>query len=437
MNWLTIAWKNIWHRPLSSLLSIILFGLGVGLISFLLMFNKQVKAKFDSNLAGIDLVVGAKGSPLQLILANMYHIDAPTGNIPLKEARPFLNPKHPLIEKVVPLSLGDSHKGYRVVGTNKEFLSFYELEVNEGREWNASMEVVVGAVVASRLEISLGDMFQSSHGLIDDDDFIHDDAEPFVVVGILKPSGSVADQLILTHSQSVWDVHGDHDHNDHAHEDGSGHDHAHDDYAHDDHDHGDPEKSKKLVDLYSIADGSDESITSMLLRFRGRSYQSLNMARNINENTSLMAASPPIEITRLYSLMGVGVDALEKLIWIIGIVAVLSIFISLYQSLRQRKYELALMRVQGASSANLFSLISLEGLILAILGCVVGLAAGRLGMMTLATRLEDSYKFPFDIWQFDESNWMLIGGSLIIALIASFIPGWAAARTNVHETLAG
>ena len=117
MNLLKLSWKNLFAKPLSTLLTLVLFALGVGLIIFLILFNKQLQNKFDSNLANIDLVIGAKGSPLQMILCNMYHIDNPTGNIQIEEAKPFLNPKHPLIAKAYPLSLGDSQKGFRIVGT--------------------------------------------------------------------------------------------------------------------------------------------------------------------------------------------------------------------------------------------------------------------------------------------------------------------------------
>ena len=105
MNILSLSWKNLTNNALSMLLSLVLFALGVGLISLLLLLNRQVDEKFDKNLADIDLVIGAKGSPLQMILCNMYHIDAPTGNISIKAVRPFMNPKHPLIKLAIPLSL--------------------------------------------------------------------------------------------------------------------------------------------------------------------------------------------------------------------------------------------------------------------------------------------------------------------------------------------
>ena len=157
MNLFTLSWKNLANKPLSMLLSLVLFALGVGLISLLFLLNQQLQDKFDKNLAGIDLVVGAKGSPLQLILSSMYHIDAPTGNISIKEATPFLRPGHPLIQTAVPLSMGDSHKGYRIVGTTPDILGLYEAEVAEGRVWNATLETTIGAASSTRACRPLGD----------------------------------------------------------------------------------------------------------------------------------------------------------------------------------------------------------------------------------------------------------------------------------------
>ena len=144
MNLLNLSWKNLVNKPMSMLLSLVLFALGVGLISLLLLLNTQIQEKFDKNLAGIDLIIGAKGSPLQMVLSSMYHIDNPTGNVSIKEVRPFLNPKHPLIKNAIPLSLGDSYGGYRIVGTLPKYLDLYNAEIGSGRMWEADFEVIVG-----------------------------------------------------------------------------------------------------------------------------------------------------------------------------------------------------------------------------------------------------------------------------------------------------
>src|SRR5210317_645495 len=118
MKAIVLAWKNLFDKPWQLVLSLLLFSLGVSMIGFLILLNKQVKSKFDNNQVGIDMVIGAKGSPLQMVLCNMFHIDNPTGNIKISEAKAYFNPKHPLIELTVPLSLGDSYRNSRIVGTN-------------------------------------------------------------------------------------------------------------------------------------------------------------------------------------------------------------------------------------------------------------------------------------------------------------------------------
>lgn len=421
MNILHLSLKNILNKPLTLVLNLVLFSLGVGLISLLLLVNVQLEDKFEKNFAGIDLVIGAKGSPLQLILSSLYHLDAPTGNMPISESKAFLNPKHPIFKKAIPLSLGDSHKGYRIVGTNASFVDLYEAKLSEGKMMEETMEVVVGATVAENLKIKTGDQFQSSHGLIEDENLIHEDAKPFIVSGILGKTGSVIDQLIVTKTQSVWAVHEDHDHEGETEEE-----HA----AHADHDHEHAAEEKPLTEY------EDQSITSLLVQFKGRNIQALNMARNINENTNFQAATPAIEINRLYTLLGVGEEALKALAMLIIFVSGLSIFISLFSSLRERKYELAVMRTLGARPGFLFQLIVFEGIVIAVLGFLCGIALSHGSMVLLADFLEKSYRYDFSAALFLKEEIYLFGGSLIIGIIAAIIPAFQASKTDIHATLA-
>jgi len=414
MNLITLSWKNLTNKPWMTLLSVVLFALGVGLISILLLLENQLQEKFEKNLAGIDLVVGAKGSPLQLILSSMYHIDAPTGNISLKEAKPFLNPKHPLIELAVPLSMGDSYRAYRIVGTTQEFIGLYKAEIATGEIWEHNFEVTIGHGVALDLGLSIGDKFNSSHGLMDDDDFAHDDVESFVVVGILKPAGSVIDQLILCTPQSFWLIH-DHE------EEEEDHQHTASDNQH---------------PASLLQEDPERQITSLLLTFKGHNFQALNMQRNINENTEMQAATPAIEINRLFNLMDAGEQALRILAMVIIFVSGLSVFISLYSSLRDRRYELALMRVSGGTPAQLFLLIIMEGLILAIVGYGVGILLSHGGMEIFAGVMKESNRYSFSGLQFLPGELYLLVGALGIGFVAAILPAIQASRTDISETLA-
>jgi putative ABC transport system permease protein len=483
MNLLRLSWKNLTHQPWSTGLSLVLAALGAGLISLLLQLNHQLDQQFQRNLAGIDLVVGAKGSPLQLILSGMYHIDAPTGNIPIAESKAFLNPRHPLIKKAVPLSLGDSHRGHRIVGTTYDFLDLYEAEIAQGKRWEAPLEVVAGAAVADKLGLRLGDTFKSSHGLIEDEDLVHADADAFRVVGILKPTGSVADQLLLTSNESLWVVHEHHaDHteasapvapgtqtaaaegasdgaaDEHAHGNEHGHadEHAHehgdenihaDEHAHehgDEHAHTDEHAHEHASQTYAqlyppgkpLMEYTDKDITLILVQFKGRNAQTLNFPRNINENTNLQAAVPAIEISRLYATMGAGEQTLRWLAAVIIIVSILSIFISLYANLDNRRYELALMRVMGASRSRLFSLLLLEGSLLAFIGSLLGLLLSHGGLSVVADYFSDAYRYDFQAWALLPAELQLLGGALLLGVLASLVPALRASRTDIHKTLA-
>lgn len=417
MNLFRLSWKNLISRPLSLVLSVILFALGVGLISLLLLLNKQLEEKFEKNLAGIDLVVGAKGSPLQLILCNMYHIDAPTGNIDIKDARAFLREGHPLIEQAVPLSLGDNYRSYRIVGTSSKFLDLYDASIGEGMVWNEHFEVTIGADVARALSIGIGDTFHSAHGLQHDEDMMHDEGKPFKVVGILKPTGAVIDQLILTSTPTIWMVH------EHGGEESEEHDQE------GDHEHSHPAYDQPLHTYV------DKQITSILLMFKGRNFQTLNMQRNINENTSMHAASPAIEINRLFSLMGIGLETLQVLAWVIVFVSGLSIFISLLTSLKDRKYELALMRVMGAGRFKLFTMIVLEGLLMAAVGYVIGIALSHVSIEFLATKMQASYRYSITGSVFLKEEVWLFAGCLVVGFIAALIPAVEAYKSNISDTL--
>ncbi len=437
MNIFKLAWKNLTNKPLNMLLSLVLFALGVGMISLIFLIEKQVQDKFDKNLADISMVIGAKGSPLQMILCNMYHVDDPTGNISIGEVKAFMNPKHPLIEKAVPLSLGDSYLGFRIVGTTTDYPDLYEVKIGEGKLWSNNFEVTIGADVARIANLKIGSTFHSTHGFLSDGMNGHEHGE-FKVVGIFESSNSVIDQLILSTTQSIWEVH-EHeegtpateetptdDHEGHNHDD---HDHAHHDHNHD---HGPAAPQKPLVEEV------DKEITALLIKMRAsskKSFQALNMVRGINDNTEVLAASPAIELNKLYDNMSLGESFLRNIAMLIVLVSGLSIFISLFSSLRDRKYELALMRVMGASPAKLFFLIILEGLLLAILGYIIGIALSHFGMMIFGGQMQDKYHYAFSASQFLREEFYLFFGALFIGFLAAVIPAVQAFRTDISQTL--
>ena len=355
MNISRLAWRNIIYNPFNTILSILLMTFGVGVISLLLLLNNQIDKQLQDNLRGIDMVIGAKGSPLQLILSSIYHIDNPTGNISYKEVKKLT--KNSMVDLTIPLSYGDSYNGFRIVGTSQEYIDLYDADLSEGVLWDKSMQVVIGSAVADITNLSIGDMFCGTHGF-GDDGHVHDHHH-YEVVGILKQSNTTIDKLIITDTKSVWDVHNTHEH------------HTCEDHDHHDHHHADENYNE---DIYN----SDKfMITSMLVRFKSP-VAFMQMPRKVNETTNLQAAMPVLEINRLTNLLGFGVQTINLIALIIIIVSGLSIFFSLYNSLKNRRYELALIRVHGATKLQLIKLVFLEGLTISTLGTIFGLMTSRL-----------------------------------------------------------
>lgn len=451
---LKLAWRNIKVRPLSAIITLLLFSTGVSIIAVVLMMQAQMKGQFERNLASIDMVVGAKGSPLQLILSSVYHVDFPTGNISLGEAQLVKN--NPMVEQAIPVALGDNYKGYRIVGTEESYLKLYGANVDQGSIWQQELEVVIGHVVAEDLGLSIGDEFAGAHGL--GESLQEHDEHQYRVVGILAPTGVVVDQLILTQVSSIWAVHeeghdhaareqDEHGHDAHDHENHEHDDHEHGEHANESHDHGHDHGVDDLDDEFDEADfegtipieeepkkPQEKEITALLVTFKAP-IAKLQVPRMINENTNMQAASPVFESERLFKLVGVGVDAMEKLAIFILLVSGLSVFFSLLQGLNDRQYELAILRVLGASPNRVFGLIMLEGVLLALIGTVFGLLLSHVGMSIMAGYLQDVYHYAFTGWDFILQEWYILGGGLCLGVLAAVVPALMASKTDISQTL--
>ena len=414
MNLFKISTSNLKDKPLTSFLSILLMSLGIGIISLLLLAGKQIEEKFTRNVAGIDMVIGANGSPLQLILSSIYQIDAPTGNISMEEANRLT--RSPLVQSVIPLSMGDSYQGYRIVGSNQKYLEHFEAQFAEGKVFSQAMEIVLGAKVAKNLGLKVGDRFASQHGFNEEGE-AHKEKK-FKVIGILKSTNSVLDQIMITPLESVWAVHESHE----PEEEGKG------------------ANALKLLEenpvgANSIRPESDQQITSMLVKFRNPAM-GMMMARSINLNSTMQTATPAIEINRLFALMGFGIDALKLIALVIIIVSGLSVFVSLYNSLKERKYEMALMLSMGASRTKLFFLLLLEGLIISVIGFVMGIFLSRLGLWIMSENVEQNFHYDFNVLSLLTEEFWLFLGALFIGLLAAAIPSLGIYKIDISRTLA-
>ncbi|WP_127127128.1 ABC transporter permease [Pseudoflavitalea rhizosphaerae] len=419
---LKIAWKNLWQKPLNTLLSWLLLAVSVAIISVLLLFQQRFEQQFSRSISNVDMVIGAKGSPLQLVLSAVFHIDAPTGNIKYAEVEKWM--QHPYVATAIPLAYGDAYKGYSIVGTTQEFVKQPGIGLIRGKFNAADFEVVAGHGIAQKLGLKPGSKFYSTHGN-DEHAEAHND-HPYTITGILKPTGQITDNLLITNLESVWKIHEHGEQGDHEAENDEEHHAEHTGEHHAEHDE---------QHQHQNADSTSRELTAVLLKFRNP-VASIQLPRTINEQTGLMAAVPAIEINRLFSLFGIGIDVLTAVGIGIMILSGLSIFVALFNSLKERKYELALMRTMGASRSRLLFLLLLEAGILCMAALVTGLTASRLVIGAMADKLESDYRLsvsPFTFHVPEELNLCLL--TIFLSLAAALIPAIGAWFINISKTL--
>ncbi len=396
MKLLQLALAYLRHRPLNTLLNVILLALGVAMIVVLLLFSAQVEDRLTRDSRGIDMVVGAKGSPLQLILSSIYQIDMPTGNIPLADAKKLKS--HPMIKTIVPLALGDAFRGFRIVGTEHSYLKLYAAKLAQGELWSKPLDATLGAAVAKKTGLKLGDTFSGSHGLGAGGG--EHEAAPFKVVGILAETGSVADRLVLTGIDSVWKMH----------------------------EHHAVREEKQETD-------EGKEVTSLLIQYRSP-IAGASLPREINSQSLMQAASPAFETARLLTLVGFGVDTLRAFAIVLMASALLSMFIALTNTLDERRYDLAIMRTLGAGNAWLFALVLLQGVLLAGLGALIGIALGHLAAQALGMWFNITQQMAFTGLTWVKEEFWLIVVAIAVGIIAAILPAIRAYRTDIAETLA-
>ena len=401
MTTIALAWRYLWSRPLAAALNLLLLSLGLASMTFLLLVSHQIDTAFERDLAGIDVVVGAKGSPMQLILSGVFHLDVPTGNVPLAAVQEL--EAHPQVARVIPVSLGDSFRGFRIVGTRPAYIENYSAVLAQGALWSAPMQAVIGAQVARQTGLKAGDSFAGTHGLASAGSTggeVHA-ASPYLVTGVLAPTGGVLDRLVVTSLESVWQVHEN-------------------DTALDDED-------RKILQ-------EEREVTLALIKYK-TPLAAVTFPRFINTTTEMQSAAPALEITRLLSMVGVGIDVLRALAGVLLLTAGLSVFIALWGAVRERRADLALLRMLGAPPRKIAGLLLCEALWLALLAALLGLLLGQ-GLLALMA------------WMLQLDNSVLIGGmswpielmvvpvlALGVALASALLPAWEAYRISVFELL--
>jgi putative ABC transport system permease protein len=473
-----------------TLLTTLLVALGMATVVIVTLVTGQFDERLRRDAAGIDLVVGAKGSPLQLVLSGVYHLDVPPGNIALSALDELRANR--LVAQAVPISLGDSFRGFRIVGTEPEFLAMHAARFSSGQVFSAPMQAVLGARVAAEAGLTTGAQFAGTHGMAAGGP-THGD-ETYTVSGVLAATGGVIDRLVVTSTESIWQTH-EHGHGaparpasvppkaqqpsvspdpapstsqsrtrpaeradgKHAH----AHAHAHRETkktapprsggssaahsapaaapsagaARSAEPPADPGHDHDRDHAHDAEHAPEREVTMLLVRYASP-LAAVSLPRAINASERLQAASPAFESARLVQLVGVGVDGLRAFGLLILGVAAGSVFVALFQALSDRRREMALMRLLGATPAHLFRLLLLEGLALTAIGVVVGLVLGHVTVEVAGRWLIPRGEWPLTGWVFDTIEWAWAAGALALGALASLWPAWRAARTGLADVLA-
>lgn len=381
-----LAWHLLWTRRTLTALHVLMLALGWAAVATVLLLGEQVERRMQQDLARVDLVVGAKGSPLQIVLAGLFHLDAPTGNIPLEAVERLR--RHPLVEQVWPLSMGDSVKGWRIVGAEKEYLQLHQAPLARGRVWAVPMEAVLGATVARQLGVGEGATLTGSHGL---GASTTEHEQAYRVVGALAPCGCALDNLILTDLASIWQVHADH-HNEQT--------------------------------------QAPREVTVALVRYRSPLGAAM-VPRTVQAEAGLQAASPALESARLMRVLGVGREVLQGAGAALLATAVLSVLVALLTVARERQADWALMRLLGASPLRLGGLMLAQSFILVGLGLSLGLLLAHAAQAALAAVLMARQVAVLDPFFVSTHEAGLVLLAALLALGAAALPAWRALRADV------
>lgn len=409
MNLPVMALRALRVRGWVTGLTLASLALGVALPCAILRIREQVEETLLREGRGIDLVVGAKGSPLQLVLSSVHHLDLPTGNVPWRLVETLR--EDPRVSRILPIGLGDNFQGHRIVGTDEQVRSWTRAEggalapLAAGRWFEVPFEAVLGAEVAQRSGLKIGGQFVGAHGLVAAPGTDHAEF-PYTVTGVLEVTGTAVDRLILTPIESVWRVH-----------------------------EAEQNLHNRLFGAGGAAVNTEPEITAVWLGLRSPGLR-MWMREEINTDTVAMAAAPVDELLRL--ARGVLKPLQDGLLAMAGAVvgvSGLAILSTLLQAAERRRRDWALLRILGAHPREVFLLVWMEALWLSLAGVVLGLLLAHGGLAVAARVSPLPVLRQLTPWALAAGEGAVVAGVFLFGAAAGLIPAAAAYRRSPLEAL--
>ena len=414
---LSLAYHSLSNRRLTSIVTLISLALSVSLWIGIEHIRGGARESFSNTISQTDLIVGARGGTLQLLLYTVFHIGSPTANVTYESYEKIKN--HRAVLWTIPISLGDSHRGYRVVGTNEDFYRHYrfrqdrQVEFVGGRFPANVYDVALGSEVAARLGYQVGSRIVVTHGITSSTGIMDHDDKPFTVVGILKPTRTPIDRSLFVTLEGIEAMHIDWK-------------------------QGAPPLRGQETPASGIKkeDIKVEQITAFFLRTRAR-VQTLALQREITnfQEEALMAVVPGVALGELWRTIGVGEEVLKVVALFVVMVGLLGMLMSLYTSLNERRREIAILRALGIGPLKVTALLVIESGLLTVIGSLLGVTIVYGSVLMLQSTIEQHYGLHIPLKPFTNTEYSYLGAVVLAGLAIGLIPAWKAYRNALSDGL--
>ncbi len=414
---LHLARKSLGNRLLTSLLTALSIGFSVALLVGVENVRTGMRESFSNTISGTDLIVGSRGGSIQLLLYSVFGMGTPVANIPYDTWKAY--DEHPAVSWTIPYALGDSHRGFRVIGTNESFYEHYRyrggqsIELAEGRPAEGVFEVVLGAHVATELGYGLGERVAVTHGMSAVGFMNHDDL-PFEVVGILESTFTPVDRAIYVTLEGISAIHIGWE---------SGAPPM-------------PGQGMAAEEVRALEEVPVTQITSFFLGAEQR-VLTLQLQREIstNEEVPLSAVIPGVALGEMWRGIGYAEDGLRVVSGFVVLVGMLGMLVSIYTSLEARRREMAILRALGVGPKRIVALLVLEAGMLSIIGAALGIGGVYSGLAILQPWIEGQFGLYIPIGALSGIQLVFVGAVIVLGFLAGLVPAIKAYRTALHDGL--
>ncbi len=409
---LKLAWKSLLNRKTTALLTILTVAISVILLMGVERIRTQAKSSFANTISGTDLIVGGRSGQVNLLLYSVFRIGNATNNIDWKSFEEFSN--HRAVQWAIPISLGDSHRGFRVMGTNHSYFEHYQygqkqhLALSKGEEFDNLFEAVIGSEVAKKLGYDIGTEIVIAHG-ISDVGFSRHENTPFKVVGILAPTGTPVDKTVHVSLEAIEAIHV-------GWESGAN--------------LGNNPTKEQLLEM----DFHPKQITAMMIGLKSK-IQTFALQRQINtyKQEPLSAILPGIALHELWGMMSVAEQALLIVSVFVVVAGLMGMLSSLLTSLQERRREMAILRAMGARPRHVFVLLISEATVLTTIGIICGVGGMYAMLAVAAPIITSNYGINIALSGISSHEWMLLGFVQLAGIIIGFFPALRAYRQSLSD----